>query len=206
MAKIASDMNKPDGLTVILPEEVEDFIEKLPIEKFYGVGTATIKKMHSLGIYKGLDLKQHDLIFLNRNFGKFGAYLYDVVRGLDKREVKPHRIRKSISVERTYAEDLETDQQIKEKIQQLTILLSESLEKKDIKGKTANLKLRYSDFTTLTRSKTLPGYFNDKATLTTIISELIVPLIREDLGIRLLGVGISNLDIQKNYTQLKLDF
>ena len=143
MAKVASDMNKPNGLTVILPEEVEGFLDRLPIDKFYGVGKATIKKMHSLNIYKGSDLRLCDRIFLNKHFGKFGTYLFDVVRGIDKREVKPHRERKSISVERTYDEDLFNIEMINEKIEDLTSLLASTLEKKEIKGKTVNLKVRY---------------------------------------------------------------
>lgn len=206
MAKIASDMNKPNGLTVILPEEVEGFLDRLPIEKFYGVGKATIKKMHSLNIYTGSDLRICDRIFLNKHFGKFGTYLFDVVRGIDKREVKPHRERKSISVERTYDEDLFTIEIIKEKIDDLTSLLAKTLEKKEIKGKTVNLKVRYSDFNTLTRSKTLPHYFSDKRTLIKIIFDLLIPLLVDGKGIRLLGVGISNLNNHQNDTQLALDF
>lgn len=206
MAKIASDMDKPNGLTVILPEEVNEFIDQLPIEKFYGVGKATIKKMHALNIHVGSDLKKYELIFLDKNFGKLGAYLFDVVRGIDKREVSPHRVRKSISIERTYDEDLYSIQIITEKMEFLTKLLGETLVKKGIKGKTVNLKLRYSDFTTLTRSKTLPHYFNDEKIILKMVLSLLLPLIKEEKGIRLLGLGFSNLDNQQKDAQLVLDF
>lgn len=206
LAKVASDMDKPDGFTVILPEEVEAFVEQLPIEKFYGVGKATQDKMHRLGISTGKDLKTRDRIELINLFGKFGNYLYDVSRGIDNRPVRPDRIRKSFSLERTFNEDIEGKDHTLETLSVLCKKLADSLQKKGIKGKTLNLKLRYSDFTTLTRSKTVGGYFNEENTIYDMAAEMTLPLIKEEMGIRLLGVGLSNLNNQGDEVQLELDF
>lgn len=206
LAKIASDMDKPDGLYIIMPDEVEAFVEKLPIEKFYGVGKATQVKMERLGIKTGLDLKKLTKIELANTFGKFGQYLYDVARGTDNRPVKPDRIRKSFSIERTYDKDLNDRESVLEALSVLCSKLGESLSKREIKGKTLNLKLRYADFTTLTRSKSLTGYFNEQELLHALSLELIEELIGEEKGIRLLGVGLSNLNTLQDTSQLKLDF
>jgi DNA polymerase-4 len=206
MAKIASDVNKPNGLTVILPEEVEEFIENLPIENFFGVGKATVKRMHRLQIFNGKDLKEKSLIELHQHFGKFGSYLYNVSRGLDNREVKPHRIRKSISVERTYSEDLLTREAVFQKLKELVEKLVTTLQTKNIKGRTINLKLRYSDFETLTRSRTMMHFLNNLNEIYEVCEQIVVPLIKEEKGIRLLGVGLSNLDNLEKYKQLELDF
>ncbi len=206
LAKVASDMDKPDGFTVILPEEVEEFVEKLPIENFYGVGKATQDKMHRLGIQTGKDLKARDRIELINLFGKFGNYLYDVSRGIDNRPVKPDRIRKSFSLERTFNEDILGKDHTLETLSVLCKKLADSLQKRGIKGKTFNLKLRYGDFTTLTRSKTVGGYFNEENIIYDLAQELTLPLIKEELGIRLLGVGLSNLNNQGDDVQLELDF
>jgi len=206
MAKIASDVHKPNGLTVILPNEVEEFIENLSIEKFFGVGKATVKKMHRLQIFNGKDLKEKSLLELHRHFGKFGYYLYYVSRGVDDRPVKPHRIRKSISVERTYSEDLLTRESILIKLKILVEKLTKTLQTKNIKGKTINLKIRYSDFETLTRSRTKMHFLNNYKEVYEVCEQLVKPLIKEEKGIRLLGVGLSNLDNLEKYRQLKLDF
>lgn len=206
LAKIASDLDKPDGLYVIMPDEVEQFAEDLPVKKFYGVGKATLAKMERLDIHTGKDLKQLSKLELAQHFGKFGTYLYDVCRGVDSRSVKPHRERKSFSLERTYDQDLETRENVLNTLHVLCKKLSEGLQKKSIKGKTVNLKVRYADFTTMTRAKSLNGYFNDEEIIRNICDELIEEFLESGNGIRLLGVGLSNLYDNDSDPQLKLKF
>jgi DNA polymerase-4 len=205
LAKIASDMDKPDGLYVIMPEEVEKFVENLPVKKFYGVGKATLARMEKLNIHTGKDLKALSKLDLALYFGKFGTYLYDVCRGEDHREVKSNRERKSFSIERTYEHDKKGRESILQALNVLCEKLAASLNKRAIKGKTFNLKVRYEDFTTLTRSKSLTGYFNEEEVLKEISEELIEEFMADDRGIRLLGVGLSNLYDNNNDPQLKLE-
>ena len=206
LAKIASDMDKPDGLFVIMPEEVEAFVEALPVKKFFGVGKATLTKMERMNIHTGKDLKQLSKLDLAQHFGKFGSYLFDVCRGIDLREVKPHRERKSFSLERTFEKDIEGRESILGTLNVLCEKLCEGLEKRSIKGKTVNLKVRFSDFTTMTRSRSLNGYFNELSIVKDISNELIEEFIEADQGIRLLGVGLSNLYDDDRDPQLKLKF
>ena len=206
LAKVASDLRKPDGLAVILPEQVIPFLEELEINKFFGVGKATAEKMKFLGISKGGDLKKYSRLELAQRFGKFGLYLYDVVRGLDKRSVKPNRIRKSISSETTYNEDLETISQVKKALADLIKKLVASCKKYSIKGKTINLKYRFSDFTTFTRSRTLGGYFNDETIITDLSNDILIELENEMRPIRLLGIGLSSLNTERKDNQLEFDF
>lgn len=208
-AKIASDINKPNGQKTILPEEVIPFLEELPIEKFFGIGKVTAKKMISYGIYKGKDLKNQDLDFLTRNFGKAGKHFYDIVRGIQHSEVKPNRIRKSIAAERTFSNDLYTVDQINERL----ILIAEELEKRvdksNVKGKTLTLKLKYNDFSIQSRSKTIDKWIKTKKEILKIINELLVQSPIEK-PIRLLGISLSNLNTSEKYPdiaiQLKIDF
>ncbi len=206
LAKVASDLRKPDGLAVILPEQAIPFLEELEINKFFGVGKATAEKMKYMGIAKGGDLKKYSRLELAQRFGKFGLYLYDVVRGHDKRSVKPNRIRKSISSETTYDDDLDTISQVKEALADLIGKLSTSCEKYNIKGKTINLKYRFSDFTTFTRSRTLGGYFNDVAIITDLSNDILIELEKEMKPIRLLGIGLSSLNTERKDNQLEFDF
>jgi len=205
LAKVASDIHKPDGLTVILPDQVEAFLEELPIEQFFGVGKKMAERLKSRQILTGLELKQHSRIQLATWYGKFGSYLYDMVRGNDSRLVKPHRLRKSISSETTYDQDIVGLNAVKTALARLITKLADSCDDKSIMGKTANIKVRYSDFTTYTRSKTLGGYFNDADTLTQLSHEMLDSL--TDLQpVRLLGVGLSNLNTDRADQQLIIDF
>lgn len=207
LAKIASDVNKPDGITVILPEQVEPFLEKLDIDKFFGVGKATSSKMKGMGIFTGADLKKYSLIELAERFGKFGRYIYYAVRGEDNRPVKANRIRKSISKETTYNSNLVTYDAVLEAISQLSIQLHASAEKRNILGRTINLKFRFGDFETLTRSKTLNHFTNEPQLVTQMCLELIEEENITEKGIRLLGVGLSNLNTEmKAEYQLSFDF
>jgi len=206
LAKVASDLKKPDGLAVIMPHQVIPFLEELPIGKFFGVGKATAEKMKIFGIKTGADLKQYTRLELAQRFGKFGSYLFDVVRGIDKRRVKPNRIRKSISSETTYDEDLVTLDDVKSSVRLLIGKLCKSCEKYNIKGKTINLKYRFSDFTTFSRSRTLGGFTNSHEIITDLTFEMLQELEGEMKPIRLLGIGLSSLNTERKDNQLEFDF
>jgi DNA polymerase IV len=194
LAKIASDINKPDGLFLIRPEEAEKFIEELPVEKFYGIGKVTAQKMHKLGIHKGSDLKKWDQVSLVRNFGKAGIFFYDIVRGKDDRPVEPDQERKSVGTELTYEKDLITRFEIIAELYKLEKELMERIEHSETTGRTITLKVKFSDFRQITRSKTLQNYIRDFDTLHKEVSEIRKSLKLEGSRIRLLGVTISNLE------------
>ena len=197
VAKVASDMNKPDGLTVIPPETMEQFLEKLDIKKFYGVGKATLRKMQGLGIQSGADLKQWDLFDLVQIFGKSGQYYYRMARGLDTRSVQPHRIRKSYGKERTFREDISEREYILRFIEGLSATISEGMRSIPAAGKTITLKLRYDNFETISRSLSLSHYTNDALEIGLISQELLEVTEFGERPIRLLGISLSNLDINK---------
>ncbi|NOU59761.1 DNA polymerase IV [Marinifilum sp. JC070] len=205
LAKIASDVNKPDGLFAIPPKDVEAFIEDLQIDKFYGVGKVTADKMHKLGIFKGKDLKKKSLLELSRLFGKHGAYYYNISRGIDERSVNPNRIRKSVGTEHTYQSDLIDTKEIKKDIQKTTQSLVRRLEKSDFKGRTITLKLKYSNFEQETRSRTLLQIIQGEEMIQKLAEDL---LDQEELktSIRLIGLTISNRINESEPMQLTIDF
>lgn len=194
LAKIASEINKPDGLFLIRPEDAEKFIEELPVEKFYGIGKVTAEKMHKLGIHTGVDLKRWDLVSLVRNFGKAGVFFYDIVRGIDERPVEPDQERKSVGTELTYEKDLVTNFEVIAELYKLEKELMERLEHSDATGRTITLKIKFSDFRQITRSKTLQNYIRDFDTLHREVSEIRKSIKLEGTRIRLLGVTVSNLE------------
>jgi len=194
LAKIASDINKPDGLFLIRPEAAEKFIEELPVEKFYGIGKVTALKMHKLGIHKGADLKNWDMVSLVRNFGKAGVFFHDIVRGIDDRPVEPDQERKSVGTELTYEKDLMTRFEIIAELYKLEKELMERVEHAGTTGRTITLKVKFSDFRQLTRSKTVQNYIRDFDTLHKEVTSLRKGLKLEGERIRLLGVTISNLE------------
>ena len=194
LAKIASEINKPDGLFLIRPEDAEKFIEELPVEKFYGIGKVTSQKMHKLGIHKGADLKKWDLVSLVRNFGKAGVFFYDIVRGNDDRPVEPDQERKSVGTELTYEKDLVTRFEIIAELYILEKELMERLEHSETTGRTITLKIKFSDFRQITRSKTLQNYIRDFDTLHKEVSGIRKSIKLEGTRIRLLGVTVSNLE------------
>jgi DNA polymerase IV len=196
LAKIASDINKPDGLFVIQPEDAEKFIEELPVEKFYGIGKVTSQKMHKLGIHTGADLKKWDLVSLVRNFGKPAVFFYDIVRGIDERPVEPDQERKSVGTELTYEKDLITRFEIVAELYKLEKELMERLEHSEASGRTITMKVKFSDFRQITRSKTLQNYIRDFETLHKEVSEIRKSLDLEGTRIRLLGLSISNLETE----------
>jgi DNA polymerase-4 len=194
LAKIASEIMKPDGLFVILPEEAEKFIENLPVEKFYGIGKVTAEKMHKLGIHNGADLKQLDLVSLVRNFGKIGVFYYDIVRGIDERPVETDLERKSIGTELTFEKDLTNRFGIVAELYKIEKELMSRLEHCQSTGRTITLKVKFADFRQITRSKTLQNYIRDFDTLHREVSDIRKSLKLEGSRIRLLGVSISNLE------------
>jgi DNA polymerase-4 len=196
LAKIASDINKPDGLFLIRPEDAEKFIEDLPVEKFYGIGKVTSQKMHKLGIHKGADLKKWDLVSLVRNFGKAGAFFYNIVRGIDERPVEPDQERKSVGTEITYEKDLVTRFEIIAELYKLEKELMERLDHSETTGRTITLKVKFSDFRQITRSKTLQNYIHDFNSLHKEVSGIRKLLKLEGSQIRLLGLSISNLETE----------
>jgi DNA polymerase-4 len=194
LAKIASDIKKPDGLFLIPPEEAEKFIENLPIEKFYGIGKVTADTMHRLGIHNGSDLKKWDLASLIRNFGKVGKFYYDISRGIDDRPVETESERKSIGTELTYEKDLSTGFEIIAELYKIEKELMERLGDAGTTGRTITVKVKFSDFRQITRSRTLTEYIRDFETLHREVSEIRKSLKLEGTKIRLLGVSISNLE------------
>jgi DNA polymerase-4 len=194
LAKIASDINKPDGLFVIAPEEAEKFILALPVEKFYGIGKVTAQKMHKLGIHMGSDLRTWDMVSLVRNFGKAGVFFFDIVRGKDNRPVEPSQERKSVGTELTYEKDLTTPFEIIAELYKVEMELMERLESAGSTGRTITVKVKFSDFRQVTRSRTLPHYIRDFQTLHREVTEIRKSLSLEGTRIRLLGVTVSNLE------------
>jgi DNA polymerase-4 len=208
IAKVASDINKPNGQKTINPEEVLSFLEELSVNKFYGVGKVTAAKMHNLGIFKGNDLKQKPLEELARLFGKAGVHYYNIVRGIHNSEVKPNRIRKSIAAERTFNENISSEVFMIERLEKIAIELERRMIASKTKGKTITLKIKYSDFTQQTRSKTTASFMQSKTEFLPVVKEL---LYQEKLqnSVRLLGISFSNLDTEKKepvFVQLKFDF
>jgi DNA polymerase-4 len=196
LAKIASDINKPDGMFLIRPEEAEKFIEELPVEKFYGIGKVTAQKMHKLGIHKGSDLKKWDMPDLVRNFGKAGVFFYDIARGKDDRPVEPDQERKSVGTELTYEKDLTTRFGIIAELYKLEKELMERMMHAETAGRTITVKVKFSDFRQLTRSKTLQYYIRDFETLHREVSKIRKEMNLEGVRIRLLGISISNLETE----------
>ncbi len=212
IAKIASDYNKPNGQKTVNPEEVELFLENLEIRKFYGVGKVTTEKMYALGIFTGKDLKNKSLEFLEANFGKIGKFYYYVVRGIHNSPVKSERTPKSVGAERTFFDNLTSEVFMLEKLQNITNELEKRLKKNKIAGKTITLKIKYSDFTLQTRSKTINYYISDKNLILETAKDL---LYQEKLqnSVRLLGISLSNLNTENKKiprksvsVQLKFDF
>ena len=193
IAKIASDYNKPNGQKTVNPEEVLAFLENLEIRKFYGVGKVTTEKMYKLGVFTGKDLKGKSLEFLNQHFGKSGSFYYNVVRGIHKSEVKPNRIPKSVAAERTFRDNLTSEVFMIEKLDHIATELSKRLNKYKISGKTVTLKIKYSDFTLQTRSKTLHYFVADKSLILETAKELLYQEKMQN-SVRLLGISLANLN------------
>jgi DNA polymerase-4 len=199
VAKIASDYNKPNGQKTVNPDEVLPFLEELPIRKFYGVGKVTTEKMYQLGIFTGLELKSKSLEFLSTHFGKSGAFYYHVVRGIHNSEVKPDRITKSVAAEHTFDTNLSSEIFMLEQLEKIATSLERRLKKQNIAGKTVTLKIKYSDFSQQTRSKTVPYFISDKGLILENVKELLFQERMKD-SVRLLGISLSNLNTEQKKT------
>lgn len=208
VAKIASDYNKPNGQKTVNPDEVIPFLEELPIRKFYGVGKVTTEKMYQLGIFTGLDLKSKSLEFLEKHFGKSGKFYFHVVRGIHNSEVKPSRNTKSVASEHTFDVNLTSEIFMLEQLEKIAASLEKRLKRYNVSGKTVTLKIKYSDFTQQTRSKTLPYFISDKSLILETVEELLYQERMKD-SVRLLGISLSNLNTEQKkavVVQLKFAF
>jgi DNA polymerase-4 len=193
VAKIASDYNKPNGQKTVHPDEVAAFLEKLDVKKFYGIGKVTAEKMYKLGLFTGIDLKQKPLEYLEKHFGKRGLHYFQIVRGIHESAVKPNRKIKSVGAERTFSENLSSEIYLEERLLNIAKELENRLKKSKIAGKTITLKIKYSDFTLQTRSKTMPYFITDKAIIAEVAKELLYQERLRD-SVRLLGISIHNLN------------
>ncbi|MBC8211113.1 MAG: DNA polymerase IV [Gammaproteobacteria bacterium] len=207
LAKIASDYDKPDGLFVITPNRAQQFIDRLPIEKFFGVGKVTASKMKSLGIRNGAELKQWSLEELVSLFGKSGHYFFDVANGQDNRPVVAHRERKSIGAETTFIEDQTSLDRLIESLQGIAQEVTRRVSSQQSAGRTVTLKIKFANFTQITRSHSMLTPVNDYQSIFSTAHYLLNEAFGEGMSVRLLGITLSNLD-KKNCadTQLTLRF
>lgn len=212
LAKIASDFRKPDGLCTIHPNQADDFIAKLPIEKFWGIGPVTARKMHAMGIHTGLELRSMSSSFLTAHFGKAGLAYYDFARGIDLRPVEPFSIRKSVGCERTLEADISQRMAVIIELYHVVQELLVRLSKHPFKGHTLTLKVKFHDFTQITRSATSPLPFTDMAHILPEAKRLMAGVDYAHRPIRLIGLSVSNPNdnvkdnARDDWRQLKLPF
>lgn len=214
IAKIASDYNKPDGITLVGPEKTDIFLEQLPIEKFFGVGKVTAEKMKNLGINTGKDLKAWTKEDLTSNFGKSGGFYFEIVRGNDNRPVNPNRIRKSLGAENTFDYDLIEIVDMKLALEPIAVTVMKRLEKAKTFGKTLTLKVKFKDFSQITRSQSVTEEISTLDQLVSMSFDLLEQIDWQEFptGVRLLGITCSNFDNKeivqdlKEGHQLTLDF
>ncbi|MCG6137664.1 MAG: DNA polymerase IV [Nostoc sp. LLA-1] len=204
LAKMASGQNKPNGLTVILPQDAIAFVEALPIEKFHGIGQVTTAKMHFLGIHTGADLKERSLKELTQHFGKVGHYYYKIARAEDERVVEPNRVRKSIGAETSFAVDKSDDSQMLYELEQIAKMVEQRLEQHSTRGRTLTVKIKFSNYQQITRSKTLPNYTSDLETIIATAAALFETVELENRSVRLLGISLSKLENAKKAQVIQL--
>lgn len=192
LAKIASDMEKPHGLTVILPEDAVSVLSSLPVEKFHGVGKKTVERLHEMGVFTGKDLLDVPEMVLIDKFGRFGYDLYRKARGISNSPVKANRVRKSIGKERTYRKLLYRDEDVLKELISLCQRVATSLERNEKKGRTIVLKLRYGDFSTLTKRHSLDEHTDQSEVIEREVRQLFEEIGQAEKGIRLLGVTVTN--------------
>jgi DNA polymerase-4 len=208
LAKLASDHRKPDGLFVITPKMGPAFVEKLPVEKFHGVGPVTAAKMNRLGVKTGFDLKEQTLAFLQQHFGKTGPYYFWIARGVDERPVRVDRVRKSLGAENTFSADIFTFEAACEVLRPIIEKVWRTCEGAEIRGRTVTLKVKYADFQQITRSRTSQALFSTRAEIEQLSYALLEPLFPVTKGIRLLGMTLSSLGEKQleSEPQLSLSF
>ncbi len=201
LAKIASDYRKPDGLCVIHPDQAIEFIDRLPIEAFWGVGPATAKRLHALGINTAPQLRAMSLARLTELFGKAGLTYYNFVRGIDSREVTTHRERKSVGCEETFGKDIR-GKAIDEALEEVISELVKRVNRSGFKGKRLTLKVRFPDFTTLTRSSSGSQYLDRAETIRVLAKKLMGAVSFPATGIRLLGLSVSKTELEVRASEL----
>jgi DNA polymerase-4 len=201
IAKLASDQNKPDGLCVIRPEDGAAFVASLPVRRFHGVGPRGAEKMARLGIVTGADLRERDLAFLRANFGSMADYLYRAARGIDLRQVKAHRARKSVSAERTFDRDLSSGAALREALFNIVEAAWERIERSQSRGRTVTLKLKMADFQILTRARSLPHVVADRAEFAAVGDSLLDALLPLPQPVRLMGLGLSSLEGEEDHDE-----
>ncbi|EED33462.1 DNA-directed DNA polymerase protein [gamma proteobacterium NOR5-3] len=194
IAKVASDQNKPDGVFVVRPGEGADFVAALPARRFYGVGPRTAERMSTLGIHSGADIRAQSLHFLEQHFGKSAQYLYRASRGEDYRPVRPDRQRKSIGGERTYAEDLLLDEDLRKALEHIIDIVWERIDRHRSLGRTVTLKVKYADFQQITRARSVSPPVETRADFERLSRELLEALLPVPKGVRLLGLTLSGLE------------
>ena len=206
LAKVASDINKPNGMKTILPEEALDFLEKLPVEKFHGIGKVTAERMKKMGIRTGGDLRNLTEIELSQRFGKSGRYYYRIVRAEDHRPVNPHRIRKSIGAERTFFEDVSDTAEMRERLVPIIETVFDHMAKHDNFGRTVTLKMKTPEFKIISRSKSFGGEIRSLEVLQQATFELLDASREEFEALRLLGISVSNLEREGAGEGVQLEF
>ncbi len=207
LAKVASDYDKPDGLFVIKPEDAEAFVEQLPVEKFFGIGKVTADKMHKMQIFTGADLKKFSEYELIKRFGKQGSYYYRVARAIDNREVQPNKIRKSVGVENTFAYDISLREEMVEKLREISNTLFERIESNKYYGRTVTIKIKFSNFRQITRSKTYMTTINSYDLLWNSVVKIFDKIDLAEAKVRLLGISVSNAQTtHRKALQLTIDF
>ncbi len=192
VAKIASDMQKPDGLTFIGPSKIESFMEMLPVEKFFGVGRVTADKMKRMQIHTGADLKKLTEEELVKHFGKVGHFYFKIVRGIDNRIVQPDRETKSVGAEDTFSYDLQEIEEMNIELEKIGKLVHDRLERYHLQGRTITLKIKYHDFKQITRNQSFTVPVNDYDTIINTAKALLLKTEPENKKIRLLGISLSN--------------
>ena len=197
LAKTASDVNKPNGQFLIPPEEAEAYVERMPIERFFGIGKVTAEKMRQIGIFTGRDLKTYTREDLTIRFGKAGSYYYDIARAIDNRQVNPNRIRKSIGAENTYSKDLVRMEDVQRRLEDIAEKVAERMERAEAKGKTLTLKVKFHDFQVITRSRTITDWIAGKEDIMALVPQLLEQAELETFRIRLLGLAVSHLDTEE---------
>ena len=205
LAKVASDINKPNGIKVITPWEAVAFLEQLPVEKFHGIGKVTAEKMHRMGLYRGADLKRLSLLEMVRRFGKAGRDYYRIVRAEDDRPVNPNRIRKSIGAERTFQEDIRDTAEMKGRLEHIAGVVFEYMEKRQNFGRTVTLKVKTPDFQVLTRSRTFGSELRDRGQLCEVLFDLLEQHRGDFDSARLLGITVSNLEREHDGEGIQLE-
>ena len=193
IAKLASDQNKPDGMCVILPDQGPEFVASLPVRRFHGVGPRTAEKMAKLGVHTGADLAQKDEAWLAQHFGSWGGYLFWAARGVDHRPVNANSVRKSIGAESTYFDDKRSEAELRDALEEIIDIIWGRIERNQAQGRTLVLKARYSDFRTITRSRTVGQALSDRASIAQVAHVLLDQILPVEMGVRLLGLTLSGL-------------